>query len=618
MLTWRAAGAFALLALLNSRLTTCRSPGEAGKGPSPSPEATTNVDLAGVDTADLTAREKREWSGYVSELLAPCPDQPVSIAQCVKESRQCKACLPAAQFLVKRVQRGNARAQVEAAFRTRFAADQVKQIDLGNSPSMGAANAPVTIVEWADFECPFCGRAAPALDKLIKEYPGKIRLIFKNYPLSMHPHSEDAARAAMAADKQGKFWEMHHALFQNQGTGLDKDEILRLAHGVGLDIKKFKADWESEAIADRVGEDRKQGDKMDLEGTPLIYIDGRRFNLEQFDLGDDLADWISLEVELKTGNKVAPVPVKEDWPVGAGPGEGGEGAGEPAPPAVGRSATRVGEAAGIGRGAAGVGEAREAAGESTGEASVRASADGGGCFPTGRHYPGIAHLLRIVVSGLAQEFASETPMSALPIVAIDTETTGRDPAVDRIVEIGCVVWRDGAVSARHAWLVNPGRPIPKEAFDVHGISDADVADKPPFSGIVAELLAVLQGVVPLAYNADFDRSFVRAELDRAGAPGDALPPACRDKVDWIDPLTWARELHKTEKSRALGDVCARLGITIDQAHRATDDAEAAARVLGAFLADPRVPQSYGAFLQEQRRIARMQDEERARWRNRSG
>jgi protein-disulfide isomerase len=331
MLTWRAAGAFALLALLNAKLTTCRSPGEAGKGPSPSPEATANVDLAGVDTSELTAREKREWSGYVGELLAPCADQPVSIAQCVKEARDCKACLPAARFLVKRVQRGNARSQVEAAFRSRFAADQVKSVDLGDSPSMGPADAPVTIVEWADFECPFCGRAAPELDKLVKEYPGKIRLVFKNYPLSMHPHSEDAARAAMAAGKQGKFWEMHHALFQNQAKGLDKQEIERLARGVGLDMKKFKADWESEAIADRVSKDRKQGDKMELDGTPLIFIDGRRFNLEQFDLGEDLTDWIKLEVQLKTGAAAEPVPVKEDWPMPSeGEGEAGEA---PAPSA---------------------------------------------------------------------------------------------------------------------------------------------------------------------------------------------------------------------------------------------------------------------------------------------
>lgn len=247
---------------------------------------------------------------------------------------------------------------------------------------------------------------------------------------------------------------------------------------------------------------------------------------------------------------------------------------------------------------------------------MKSNTDGGGCFPTGRHYPGIAHLLRVVTIGLASEHGSGTPMAELPIISLDTETTGRDPEHDRIVEIGCVVWRGGAVSARHAWLVNPGRPIPESAKDVHGISDDDVADAPAFTDIVDALFEVLEGRVPLAYNASFDRAFVRAELERAGRTEGRFPPAARAEVDWIDPLVWARELQKQEKSRALGEVAARLGITIEQAHRATDDAEAAAHVLGAFLADPRVPSSYGAFMQEQRRLSRAQEEARARWQSR--
>lgn len=249
---------------------------------------------------------------------------------------------------------------------------------------------------------------------------------------------------------------------------------------------------------------------------------------------------------------------------------------------------------------------------------MRGGADGGGCFPTGRHYPGIAHLLRVVAAGLADEFSSETPMSDVALVAIDTETTGRDPAIDRIVEIACVVYRGGQTVDRRVWLVNPGRPIPKEAFDVHGISDDDVQDKPEFAGIVDELLDALAGTVPLAYNAEFDRNFIVAELQRSGHSRSEMPPACRKGVEWVDPLVWARELQKYEKSKALGAVCARLGIEIAQAHRATDDAEAALAVLSAFSTDTRVPNTYGAFIQEQRRLGRQFAEERARWRSRSG
>ncbi len=249
---------------------------------------------------------------------------------------------------------------------------------------------------------------------------------------------------------------------------------------------------------------------------------------------------------------------------------------------------------------------------------MRAGADGGGCFPTGRHYPGIAHLLRVVAAGLADEFAGETPMAGLALVALDTETTGRDPSVDRIVEIACVLRGPDGALERHEWLVNPGQPIPKEAFDVHGISDDDVRDKPDFAGIAGELLQVLAGAVPLAYNAEFDRNFLLAELERSGHQARELPPACRKGVEWVDPLVWARELQRYEKSKALGEVCARLGIEIAQAHRATDDAEAALAVLSAFANDTRVPKNYAAFIQEQRRLARQQDEERARWRSRQG
>lgn len=244
---------------------------------------------------------------------------------------------------------------------------------------------------------------------------------------------------------------------------------------------------------------------------------------------------------------------------------------------------------------------------------MRAGADGGGCFPTGRHYPGIAHLLRVSVSGLASEFDAATPLSALPLVSIDTETTGRDPNEDRIVEIACVLWDSGRVSARRDWLVNPGRPIPEDARAVHGISDDDVRDKPTFAEVAEEVLSAMSGRVPVAYNAEFDQRFIHLELDRAGIRRASGPAAVRDGVSWIDPLTWARELQKDEKSRALTAVAERLGIEIQQAHRATDDAEAAVQVLARFFEDARVPDTYGAFVREQKRLERVQAEERQYW-----
>jgi len=249
---------------------------------------------------------------------------------------------------------------------------------------------------------------------------------------------------------------------------------------------------------------------------------------------------------------------------------------------------------------------------------MKGGVDTGGCFPTGRHYPGIAHLIRVQVEGLAEEWGAELEVGNIPWVSIDTETTGRDAKEDRVVEVGFVYMNGTEVTDRKGWLINPGCPIPEDASNVHGILDADVADKPSFAEVADEIFAGLSGVLPQAYNADFDRGFILEEflrIDKYRSVGKKeLPPALRDGVQWVDPLDWARELHKEHKSRALGAVCERLGIALENAHRATDDAEAAGQVMLAFLKDGRVPRPYGAFIKEQRRLNRQYEFERVRWR----
>ncbi len=245
---------------------------------------------------------------------------------------------------------------------------------------------------------------------------------------------------------------------------------------------------------------------------------------------------------------------------------------------------------------------------------MRGGAEGVGCFPTGRHYPGIAHLLRIVTAGLAEEYPGETALRGAKLVCIDTETTGRDPEVDRIVEIACVVWHGSDVVERKSWLVNPGRPIPQEAAEVHGIKDDDVKDAPSFAQVISEVLEFAQGAVPVAYNAEYDRKVLQAEIARENVALIKPPPCLRKGVEWIDPLVWARELQKSERSRSLSEVCERLGIALENAHRAVHDAEATLRVLSAFMADARVPQTYAAFMHEQRRLYRLFEADRPMWR----
>ena len=284
--------------------STCSKP-DAGET---KPAATPEVTLKGVDTSPLTPRERHDWAGQVSELLAPCPDTPVSIAKCVSENRPCKACLPAAQLLLKQVQAGKPKKDREEAFHARFDAGKTKTIVTDGSPEMGAPDAIVTIVEWADFECPFCRAFYPLLEELVHKYPTQVKLIYKFYPLQAHPHGEVAARAAVAALNQGKFWEMHHALFENQ-EHLEQTDLEKYAKQLNLDVGKFRSEFGSKELGDRIDKDKKQAEELGLDGTPFLFINGRLVNLQLLTNPEDVADWVKLEIEL-SGQTPRPVNVK--------------------------------------------------------------------------------------------------------------------------------------------------------------------------------------------------------------------------------------------------------------------------------------------------------------------
>jgi protein-disulfide isomerase len=282
--------------------STCSKPDAGEVKPAAAPEVT----LQGVDTSPLTPRERREWAAQVSELLAPCPEVPVSIAQCVKESRPCKTCLPAAQMLLKHVQAGRAKKEREEAFHARFDPGKVKTVVTDGSPEIGPPEAAVTIVEWADFECPFCHAFYPVLDELAHRYPTQVRLVFKFYPLQAHPHGEIAARAAIAAMKQGKFWEMHHMLFDNQER-LEQADLERYAQQLHLDPAKFRADFVSAETTERINKDKQQAEGLGLDGTPFLFINGRYVNLQLLVSQDEVADWVKLDIEL-AGQQPKPAP----------------------------------------------------------------------------------------------------------------------------------------------------------------------------------------------------------------------------------------------------------------------------------------------------------------------
>ncbi len=144
----------------------------------------------------------------------------------------------------------------------------------GKGPMRGPADAKITIVEFSDFECPFCSKAEDAVNQVMEKYAGKVKLFFRHYPLSFHPNAPKAAEAAACANDQGKFWEMHKQLFANQ-KALTVAELKQHAAAVGLDKAKFDECLDSGKNKALVEADTKAGSDVGVSGTPAFFINGK-------------------------------------------------------------------------------------------------------------------------------------------------------------------------------------------------------------------------------------------------------------------------------------------------------------------------------------------------------
>ncbi|MCK4508152.1 MAG: thioredoxin domain-containing protein [Desulfuromonadales bacterium] len=151
----------------------------------------------------------------------------------------------------------------------------VQQLPVNNSAVKGTKNAPVTITIFDDFQCPYCARLVPTLDKVLAAYPQQVQMVYKHFPLSMHKFAKAAAIASIAARNQGKFWPLHDQLFANYNK-LNDALIRQLAEGVGLDMARFDQDMADPALQQEVAADMQLGGKAGVRGTPAVYINGRQ------------------------------------------------------------------------------------------------------------------------------------------------------------------------------------------------------------------------------------------------------------------------------------------------------------------------------------------------------
>jgi protein-disulfide isomerase len=167
---------------------------------------------------------------------------------------------------------------------------QTYTIPDGDSPARGPAAAPITIVEFSDYQCPYCARAEPLIAEAVAAYPNQVRVVFKNYPLvSIHPQAMPAALAATAAGKQDKFWEMHEKLFANQ-RALAPEQIREYAKALNLDMARFDADLASDEVKTAVRKDIALAQRLGVRGTPTIFVNGRLLQNRSLDGFRELID----------------------------------------------------------------------------------------------------------------------------------------------------------------------------------------------------------------------------------------------------------------------------------------------------------------------------------------
>jgi protein-disulfide isomerase len=237
-----------------------------------------NVELTGLSAARKQAALKALRS---QGCVCSCGMQ---VAECRVKDPGCGDSRALAEIIVKAVREGKnpekAVADSELVRRKSAAPTLLEEavpLSIEGAPAKGPATARITLVEFSDFECPYCSAAAAKVETILQAYPNDVRLVYKQYPLETHPHARMAAEASLAAHAQNKFWPMHDKLFANSRR-LSDATVLASAKEIGLDLARFQSDLKSAKIKQTVEKDIADGTKAQVSGTPTLFINGRRYN----------------------------------------------------------------------------------------------------------------------------------------------------------------------------------------------------------------------------------------------------------------------------------------------------------------------------------------------------
>lgn len=256
--------------------------------PPPPPSGDMIMEAKGVDLSGLSESQRITFFQVINTEPSAC-DKPHSMATSLRDDATCRDSLIAAQFVADRLKGGATTGQVKNELEFVMGSLKPRDVPIDGRPVYGSERAPVTVVVFADFQCPHCQAEAPVLRKAVDQFRGRAKLVYKHFPLNSHPRAKYAAIATEAAMEQGKFWEMHDVVFANP-QALEDADLFGYAQQLGLDMAKFKSDYASKAMKDRVEGDRADGEKLDIEGTPAVYVNGRFYN--QLLFGGSVTGWI--------------------------------------------------------------------------------------------------------------------------------------------------------------------------------------------------------------------------------------------------------------------------------------------------------------------------------------
>ena len=242
----------------------------------------TSETLGAIDLSSLSPVQKRAVLKVVREQDCSCLCG-MKVAECIAKDPNCTYSKQLAAIGIQGVKDGKSLVEISKlmdsspkAHRPKLLEDPVA-IPVDGSPVKGPVDARITIVEFSDFECPYCSLAVKEVYTLMAAYPNDMKLIFKQFPLSMHPNASMAAAASLAAKEQGKFWEMHDLMFANFRK-ISPDNILTWAKQIGLDSERFKKDFTSPKYQAVVQKDVADGEAVGVYGTPAFFINGKHYN----------------------------------------------------------------------------------------------------------------------------------------------------------------------------------------------------------------------------------------------------------------------------------------------------------------------------------------------------